>query len=1026
MTSQVKKLLSRAFNDKNVRNEISESGLFDAEFYVANHSEAMKYREPLDYFIKVGLAAGHRPSANFDPALYFDMYPDVATSGQSALLHYIRSGRAEGRWLPDEHGRLASKIEASGLFDAEFYVALYPEVAKARMTPLEHFVRFGEAEGRRPSLEFDAQGYLAVHRDVAAAKMSPLGHFVEHGRHEGRELSRVSITRDALAADKELIADSGLFDVDFYLAANPVARRLGADPILHYLVEGASAFVDPSGDFSTIAYLAKHPEVVQKGEVPLVHYLRHRTSASVLANDVANVRRSRPINSGLYFAREDLALTRRVAYSFFVRHGFTLETSGPTTHAADAVAALAARQPSLRIDTSQPDVSIIIPVYGQMPFVLACLTSLFRHRSQFSVEIIIADDTSPAEHRTELLQTIPWVRFHRNVKNLGFLDNCNEAAKLARGQYIVLLNSDTWVIDGWLDELIGSFRLFPKAGLVGSQLLNFDGTLQEAGGLYWSDGTAHNYGRNGDPFDPRYKFARQADWISGASIAVPKNIWAEMGGFDEAFRPAYCEDTDLAFRIRDAGYEVWYQPLSCVIHFEGATHGRDEKTGVKAHQVTNLKRLQQRWKNRLPGRRPGGVDSDAEANRSAKKTMLVIDAVTHTPDRDAGSAVGWQMVKAFRDLGFHQTYVPLNDFCHYGRYTEDYQRVGVRILYSPFYSNIDDVLRMNIEYDYVLIHRYNVTQTVLDKIRKAMPTTRVIFVPADLHHVRMEREALLNKDGTMVIKAARAKTEELRVFSQVDCSMPHTQTEKDVVLKALPTMEDNIVVFPWVTNAVASSDDLGERKDIMFLGGFPHTPNVDAVAFFMADVWPQLVTQLPVDAKFMAVGNAPPEHISALASDRVVITGYVPEVEPYFAKARVFVAPLRFGAGIKGKVIQSLAHGVPTVATSIAVEGIGLVDGEHCLVADTPADIAAAIRRLYAEPETWARLREAGLRFVEEKYSWHAAMSLCERALEVADTAWMRREARVRDAWLQNLAREDGYGSHVGCTCGKVAMQGRD
>lgn len=459
MTSQVKKLLSRAFNDKNVRNEISESGLFDAEFYVANHSEAMKYREPLDYFIKVGLAAGHRPSANFDPALYFDMYPDVATSGQSALLHYIRSGRAEGRWLPDEHGRLASKIEASGLFDAEFYVALYPEVAKAKMTPLEHFVRFGEAEGRRPSLEFDAQGYLAVHRDVAAAKMSPLGHFVEHGRHEGRELSRVSITRDALAADKELIADSGLFDVDFYLAANPVARRLGADPILHYLVEGASAFVDPSGDFSTIAYLAKHPEVVQKGEVPLVHYLRHRTSASVLANDVANVRRSRPINSGLYFAREDLALTRRVAYSFFVRHGFTLETSGPTTHAADAVAALAARQPSLRIDTSQPDVSIIIPVYGQMPFVLACLTSLFRHRSQFSVEIIIADDTSPAEHRTELLQTIPWVRFHRNVKNLGFLDNCNEAAKLARGQYIVLLNSDTWVIDGWLDELIGSFRL---------------------------------------------------------------------------------------------------------------------------------------------------------------------------------------------------------------------------------------------------------------------------------------------------------------------------------------------------------------------------------------------------------------------------------------------------------------------------------------------------------------------------------------------------------------------------------------
>ncbi|MBV6601925.1 glycosyltransferase, partial [Acinetobacter baumannii] len=157
--------------------------------------------------------------------------------------------------------------------------------------------------------------------------------------------------------------------------------------------------------------------------------------------------------------------------------------------------------------------------------------------------------------------------YERRAENGGFLECCNSTVQLARGEVIVLLNSDTRVVDGWLDELVEAFELFPKAGMVGSKLFNDDGPLPEAGGIFWRDGSAHNYGRGDDPNRPQYCFARQADFISGASIAIRKSVWDALGGFDPVYKPAYCEDADLAFRLRRAGYETWFVPTSRVIHY---------------------------------------------------------------------------------------------------------------------------------------------------------------------------------------------------------------------------------------------------------------------------------------------------------------------------------------------------------------------------------------------------------------------------------------------------------------------------
>ena len=266
-----------------------------------------------------------------------------------------------------------------------------------------------------------------------------------------------------------------------------------------------------------------------------------------------------------------------------------------------------------------------------------CLDSVCAQASRFTAEIIVIDDASPNASGMEAVSSIPWIRYLRRERNKGFVGSCNFAASQARGKYLLFLNNDTRVLPGWLDEIIGSFELFPKAGLVGSKLINADGSLQDAGGIVSRDGTVSNYGRGESPERPEFCYARRADYCSGASIAVVASAWEEVGGFDFFYAPAYCEDLDLTFKLRRAGYEVWFQPLSVVVHYEGRSHGRDEKIGIKSYQVRNLKTFYQRWRVALADHELPRPLAHAEADRTRHKHVLVMDATTPTPDRDLGS-----------------------------------------------------------------------------------------------------------------------------------------------------------------------------------------------------------------------------------------------------------------------------------------------------------------------------------------------------------------------------------------------------
>src|SRR5437660_5650926 len=283
--------------------------------------------------------------------------------------------------------------------------------------------------------------------------------------------------------------------------------------------------------------------------------------------------------------------------------------------------------------------SIVIPVFNKVEFTFQCLRSLLREINGDYTEVIIVNNASTDETSEILSHFSGFVRVIDNDTNRGFVDACNQGASVARGKYLVFLNNDTVVLPGWLDALVETAERDPRAGAVGSLFLYPDGRVQEAGAILWSNGEAFHYGWGKSPEDRRFTFAREVDYCSGASLLSRRELFERLGGFDRRYAPAYYEDADLCMGVRSLGFKVVYQPLSRLIHYEGATAGRDTRTGFKHYQVINREKFYEKWQGVLAREHYGEDLSRAEraANRKWAAQGAVFDERVPTPDADAGS-----------------------------------------------------------------------------------------------------------------------------------------------------------------------------------------------------------------------------------------------------------------------------------------------------------------------------------------------------------------------------------------------------
>ncbi|MCB1689186.1 MAG: glycosyltransferase [Halioglobus sp.] len=616
--------------------------------------------------------------------------------------------------------------------------------------------------------------------------------------------------------------------------------------------------------------------------------------------------------------------------------------------------------------TEDPNVSIIIPVFNNWAFTEKCLHSLYLH-NRGSYEIIVVDNNSTDE-TPQRLAAIDGIRVITNETNEVFVNACNQAAEVAKGNYLLFLNNDTEVSEGWLDAMLAPFS-DASTGIVGVKLIYPDGTLQEAGGIIWSDGNGCNYGHGDNPDLPKYSYRKAVDYCSGACLLISRTLWNEIGGFDQRFAPAYYEDTDLCFTVRALGYKVIYQPAARIVHYGGASAGKETSSGYKRYQDINRLKFIEKWQEVLDRDHvlsSAGLFGARE--RTGDKHILIIDHQVPTFDRDSGSFRMLNMLQILQEMNYKVSFWP-DQLTYDPKYTRVLQDLGIETYYGGLHFE-NFIREHGKELDVVLMSRPTTTKKYMHLVKK-YSNAKTIFDTVDLHYVREQRR--------LDLEVQRWKNLEFFLAEEADVTLVVSPTEKQMLENE--EFADKISVVSNIHSLEPCLKGFEERQGLMFIGSFAHPPNEEGIIWFIDYILPLIKKKIP-DIHLTIVGSEPTERLLGLANESVTVTGFVEDVSGYFNDSKVFVSPLLHGAGVKGKIGQSFSYGLPVVTTSIGAEGMQLTDGLNALISDSETEFANNVIELYREKFLWQKLSTNCRQVIREQFSTETIRTALEGILE--------------------------------------------
>ncbi len=625
----------------------------------------------------------------------------------------------------------------------------------------------------------------------------------------------------------------------------------------------------------------------------------------------------------------------------------------------------------LSIPDDIPLTTVIIPACN-LKKIRKCLTSIRNAKIKSPFEIIIIDGNSH-EDITTLCKEFPGIRMIHRDAPPGFLSAANRGAEEAKGEYLLFLNGNTEVLSGWLDELAVALYKHPEAGMIGSQIIHGKtGKLYESGNLICRNGEILPLGYNDVPEFPEFNYFREVDFSSAVSIMLRRKLFLEFNSFDEVCGSAYPEEADFALKLQRDGYRNYVMPLSRVFYH-----------GSKHCSVSDI--FFKRWGNYLASHSLYDKASDFFAMRKySHSRIFYLDAEVPMADRGSGGmdAIFFMeyMKKRGYDVVFHGEYTP--DFIP--KYTPILLRMGVECVYTPQRQVWKYLEQYGYSFDYLFVSRVYQAQCFDRLFRKYCRRAVYIFNTVDIHFVREELEAQIFNSSLRLSNAMQTKRVELLIASQADATIVISRDEKKLLEETYGLKR--IMHIPQARTVRGRSGTWEERKGAVFIGS-AHLPNVDGLLYFYNEILPLL----PADFELTVIGEALRDMVklkeechALLECGQIKFAGFVSDLADYLDHAKMTIAPLRYGAGTKGKVASSMSYGVPCVSTSFGTQGTDMQHDVNVLIADTPRDFARCRVRLDTDFNLWMKLSDGGIDFLTENYAPEKVASMMDQVLSLA------------------------------------------
>ncbi|MDR3520671.1 MAG: glycosyltransferase [Acidocella sp.] len=909
----------------------------------------------LEHYLTIGSRSGLSPNSLFDEEYYLLKYPDVAQEIQlghwsCGFEHYTKIGA-----LAD--------LSPTWFFDGIFYKNTCPDLSDKNLLfggfndRYTHYLLVGVGERRAsnwivhslkkikpkltlPSTQESLRNFLSDDNRMAAVFKPLLDYDWMKEKYDwGRAVTSSTFVKYYLLNVKDhQISPSAYFDEKYYLSSEPEVQAAVAAGIFsggyeHFILHGMDEWRRPFERFDPHYYY----ETNMKGTIgttppqsPFVHFLSHRQKRRLpIAPPLMTLDIPENMGKGIYERRCALNANQLGTLKF-----------GPAAQT--------------------PDVSVIIIARENYEQTANCIISAV-FNTQASLEIIVFDNASTDETRNLPLIN-PRIKYLRADENLGFTIAVNRAVEVATGRVILLLNNDMELTPRAIDLAVETLDSDTSIGAVGGKIIRMHGRLQEGGSIVWRDGTCLGYGRDKDPLDGQVNFVRDVDFCSGCFLAIMRSEWEEIGGFDEAFAPAYYEETDLCVRIWERGKRVVYDPRIAVWHFEfGSSALREEPlTLMRRNQRYFAKKHRAFLADCLPGS-AANVERAKVRHVSGLRTLFVEDMIPD-PTKGMGFVRSSKIAKILQEecglvsvLGLHNNKWPSS-------LPGDAQGRRSEILTGVNVNNMEEFLRDRIGvYDTLWFSRTH-NLRYLKVWRQACPEfftkTRIILDTEAISASRRHAYAQLVQQPADLSDLLLEEFEHLDgvdhicVVNELDRIMLRRSLKQRGLSIPVSILGHALAVQPKPTGFKG-------RSDIVLVGSYSQMdgPNADGLLWFDRAVRP-LLADLP-GVNFVIAGSKAASFVEAadLLHDYKVISD-PPDMSAVYNNALIMVAPTRFAAGMPMKAHEAASHGVPVVMTELLARQLGWFQERVAATPAEPEPMAAAIRNLASNSKAWRANQE--------------------------------------------------------------------